>query len=238
MTNNIIHSILVILVLSIVTKAYSQQVPVKNWDVEKIKGVRQLPYSFYTGFPYLTDTWVLGKIELDDGVIIDSLFLKYSSYKDELIYYNNEALAPIKIDKQSLNGFVFTDAMGNHRVFRKLYYDNFEKGDRFFEVLSDGETKLLAYRKVNLEQTSPYTSENGIVKNMCYNLEYSYYFYAPQKGYTSVKINQSSLLAKFNKDLQKTIKKLLRKNRIKIYNEADFIHAWNVVEKEGYKIAF
>lgn len=238
MNQRIIHNLLVLLVFCLATSTYAQQEPSRNWDLEKIKGVRQLPYAYYTGYPYLTDTWVPGKIELEDGVIVDSLHLRYSSYKDELVYYNKEAAAQITIDKSSLKGFSFVDPEGNNHVFRKLYYDNFGKGDRYFEVLSDGEIDLLAYRKVSLDASSPYKDETGIMKNMVYSRNYSYYFYSPEKGYNSVRMNKIALLSKFDKISQKAIRKLLRKNRIHIYNEENFIQAWKIIEKEGFKIIF
>jgi hypothetical protein len=238
MTNKILHSLMFLLVLSLASSIYAQEVPSRKWDTEKIKGVRQLPYSYYNGFPYLTDTWVMGKIELEDGVIIDSLHVRYSSYKDELVYYNKEAASQITIDKLSLKGFSFVGPDGSSHIFRKLYYDNFGKGYRYFEILSDGETKLLAFRKVSLDPSSPYMVEKGILKNMVYNTDYSYYFYSPQKGYTSVKMNKIALLSKFDKVSQKAIRKLLRKNRIWINGEDNFIYAWKTIEKEGYKIVF
>jgi hypothetical protein len=238
MTHKIFYEILFLLIIGFSFSGYTQEVPAKNWDVEKIKGVRQLPYVSYDGFPFLTENWILGKIELESGVVIDSLYLKYSSFKDELIYYNKPAGAQIMIDKSSLKGFIFTGADGNTRVFRKLYYDNFVKGDRYFEVLSDGETDLLAFRKVNLNTTTPYYDKNGIMKNMVYELNYNYYFYSPEKGYLSVRMNYSDLLTKFDKLSQKPIRKLLRKNRISITGENSFINAWKTIEKEGYKVAF
>jgi len=238
MTNKTIHSILFFLVLNLFTAAFAQQVPVKNWDFEKIKGTRFLPYPSYTGFPFLTDTWVPGKIELKDGVVIDSLNLRYSSFKDELVYYNPTISSQIVIDKISLNSFSYTDNEGNIHIFRKQYYDNFGKGDRFFEVLSDGETKLLAYRKVILETTQPYKEEKGILKNMMYGLDYSYYFYSPQNGYTSVRMNKMALLSKFDKVSQKAIKKLLRKHGIRVSDQGSFTMAWKVIEQEGYKVVF
>ena len=238
MTNKTIHSILFFLVLNLFTTAFAQQVPVKNWDFEKIKGTRFMPYPSYMGFPFLNDTWVSGKIELKDGVVIDSLNFRYSSFKDELVYYNPTNSSQIVIDKISMNGFSFTDHDGKIHVFRKQYYDNFGKGDRFFEVLSDGETKLLVYRKVSLETTQPYKEEKGILKNMMYGLDYSYYFYSPQNGYTSVRMNKMALLSKFDKVSQKAIKKLLRKYGIRVSDQESFTMAWKVIEKEGYKVVF
>ena len=112
------------------------------------------------------------------------------------------------------------------------------KGDRFFEILSSGETTLLAFRKVGLTTTPAYNDISGVLKNMEYDLNYQFYFYSPEKGYTLVRTNQNSLFAKFEKASQRPIKKLLRKNRIKINGESGFIQAWKTIEKEGYKVIF
>jgi hypothetical protein len=76
------------------------------------------------------------------------------------------------------------------------------------------------------------------MKNMIYTPSYAYYFYDPEKGYTSVRMNKMALLSKFDKISQKAIKKLLRKNRIKVNDEESFTYAWKTIEKEGYKVVF
>jgi hypothetical protein len=238
MTLRFTKILMLFLVWSFAQIACAQESRNSDWDAQKIKGVRQLPYPSYTGFPFLTNEWCLGKVEFTNGEISDSLFVRYSSYKDELIYYNKIAGAQISIDKASIKGFEFIDADGSTRSFRKQYFDDFMKGDRYFEILSSGETTLLAYRKVGLNTTSAYHDVSGILKNMAYDLAYQFYFYSPEKGYTLVRISQSGLLAKFDKAMQKPIKKLLRKNRIKIDGESSFILAWKAVEKEGYKVVF
>jgi len=229
---------LLFMVWGLVQMAYAQQPMNHKWDAGKIKGARQLPYPSYDGFPFLTETWCRGKIEFTNGEIADSLFVRYSSFKDELIYYNPENSTQINIDKASINGFALTDSDGNIRTFTKLYFDNYAKSYRFFEVLSSGEISLLAYRKVILNTSTAYHDKNGILKNMVYEPGYQFYFYSPEKGFTLVRINQAGLLAKFDKTLQKPIKKLLRKSKIKIYGEDSFIQAWKAIEKEGYKVVF
>ena len=218
--------------------ACAQESTNPSWDAQKIKGIRLLPYPSYTGFPFLTSEWCPGKVEFTNGEISDSLFVRYSSFKDELIYYNKTAGAQISIDKASINGFEFIDADGRIRSFRKQYFDDYLKGDRYFEILSSGETTLLAFRKVGLTTTPAYHDISGILKNMAYDINYQFYFYSPEKGYTLVRISQSGLLSKFDKTSQKPIKKLLRKSRIKINGESSFILAWKAIEKEGYKVVF
>jgi hypothetical protein len=227
-----------VLVTCLSALALAQAPMNKRWDAEKIKGTRYLPYPAYLGHPFLTDSWEPGEITFTDGEKSDSLNLRYSSYKDELLYYNPEISAQIVIDKASLNGFSFTGKDGKTRIFRRLYYDGFLKGDRYFEILSSGEISLLAYRKVSLNNTTSYKDESGILKNQEYNADYQYYFYSPEKGYNSVRPNAVALLSKFDKTSQQAIKKLLRKNRIRIAGEENFVQAWKVIEKVGYKVIF
>ena len=238
MTLRINNIMMLFLVWSFTQFVCAQEPTNPNWDAQKIKGIRLFPYPAYEGTPFLTDTWRPGKIEFATGEIADSLFMKYSSFKDEVVYYNKEAGAQINIDKESLNGFTFTDADGRIRSFRKQHFDNSAKSERYFEILSAGETSLLAFRKVELNVTSAYHDMNGVLKNMAYNPLYQFYFYSTEKGYTFVRPSQSGLLAKFETPLQKPIKKLIRKSKIKIDGEDSFIQAWQVVEKAGYKVVF
>ena len=238
MTFRITNILMLFLVWSFTETLCAQEPTNRNWDAQKIKGIRLFPYPTYEGSPFLTDTWRPGKLEFATGDIADSLFMKYSSYKDELIYYNKEAAAQINIDKENLIGFTFTDADGRTRSFRKQHFDNSAKSERYFEILSSGETSLLAFRKVELVATSAYHDMNGVLKNMAYNPLYQFYFFSPEKGYTFVRPSQSGLLAKFDTPLQKPIKKLIRKSKIKIDSEDSFVQAWQVVEKAGYKVRF
>ena len=234
MTTRILHILILFLAIQVTNVGYAQ----KNtkWDREKIKGTRNLPYAPYDGYPFLTNSWMLGKIEFASGVKDDSIYLRYSSFKDELVYFNKTISTQIIIDKATLKGFSFIDGDGRTRIFRNQYYDGYMKGDRYFEILSDGEIKLLVYRKVSLSTITPYKDESGILTNLAYTNDYQFYFYSPEKGYISVRPNWLSLNAKFNKTDQKPIKKLLRKNKIRIDSEENFVRAWKLIEKEGYKV--
>ena len=238
MTTKILRILFFALIFSHASQLGAQNVLNPNWDGQKIKGVRHIAYPTYMGFPFLTATWVPGKIEFADGAIADSLFLRYSSFKDELLYYNKEVSSQIVIDKASINGFSFTGEDGNVRIFRKQYYDGYLKGERFFEVVSEGETDLLVYRKMSLTTTSPYKDESNILKNLAYNASYQFYFYSPEKGYSLVRLNRNAFLEKFKEADQKPVNKLLRKNRVRIADEESLILAWKIVERAGYKINF
>lgn len=238
MTKYIIKSVSLFFMLCIVAFATAQTGPYKNWDSEKIKGVRHLPYISYSGSPFLNDNWMPGKVWFSNGETTDSLYIRYSSFRDELLYYNKVLSAHIVIDKATLQGFSFTGNDGNDRIFRKQYYDGFFKGDRFFEVLADGPTQLLAFRKVSIITTAPYKDERGIVKNNEYSNDYQFYLYSPEKGYTSLRPTLPSLLTRFSKPDQQQIKRLLRKSRIRVTGEPTFVLAWKAIAREGFQVVY
>lgn len=224
--------------LLITTSVLAQENIPQNWDTEKIRGTRHLPYPSAQGFPYLNDRFSTGEIEFLSGTKLKDIGLRYSSYRDEVIYYNTAIATQIEIDKISLKGFSFIDENGIKRVFRRQHYEGFYSNDRYFEVLSDGEISLLGYRKVALQICSTYSDEAGNLKNMSYQNDYSYYLYSMDKGYEQVKMNRSSLLSKFDKLQQKAVKKLLRKNGVQITNESGFVLAWDLIKENGIKVTF
>jgi len=238
MTTRIVQLMLFVWLFSHSGSVTAQNKLNQNWDSQKIKGVRHIAYPTYTGFPFLNDVWVLGQIEFNNGEIADSLYLRYSAFKDELLYYNKTLTSQIVIDKASIKGFSFTETNGSIRNFRKQFYDGYMKGDRYFEVLSKGETDLLVYRKRILTTTTPYKDEQQILKDQEYTNSYQYYFYTPDKGFTLVRPNLNAFLDDFNEADQKSVKKLIRKNRVRISDEESLVLAWKIVENAGYKIYF
>ena len=203
-------------------------------DTEKIRGTRFIASPNYMGKPYLYDKFLLGSVEFTDGTKIDNIALSYSTYRDELIYYNSEISAQIMIDKTSLNGFTLTDGTGKHRIFRRMHSSGYSHDESYYEILSEGPVSLLVYRKVNLEPCDTYYSKS----RMAYQPAYVYYLYSKEKGYSALNVSRNSLLSKFTKPNQKMIKKLLRKNGAIITDESSFIKAWNLIRECGVEIIF
>jgi len=237
MASKILYIITLVCLLS-ANSLQAQEEFHKKWNDEKIKGTRHIPYGSYSGTPYLNDKFAQGEIEFSDGIKKDSVALRYSSYRDEIIYFNKTISAQIIIDKISLKGFSFIDDNGNKRIFRHQYYNGFFPGERYFEVLSDGDISLLVYRKVVLQVCPPYNDNAGNLKNMSYQQAFNYYLYNAEKGYELIRINKSSLLSKFDKLTQKSVKKILRKNRVQITDEPSFIKAWNLLKENGIIVKF
>jgi len=210
----------------------------RGWNTGKIRGSRYIPYFSCNGNPFLTDKFMKGEIEFEDGIKIDNLNLRYSGYKDEVIYLNTRLSAQIIIDRQSLKAFSLIDTGGRVRTFRLQYYSGFLPGKRFFEVLSEGEIALLAYRKVELQTCPVYTDNSGTIKNLEYQKNFTYYLYNDKKGYEQIRIGKNSLYSKFDKPNLKLVKKLLRSNKIAISDETGFLKAWNLIQSNRIPINF
>lgn len=215
----------------------AQEALPRNWNGEKIMGVRFIPYATYQGNPFFNDSFFPGKIELADGTIIGALQLRYSSYRDELIYYNSEISTQIVIDKMSLRGFSLTDEKGVEHRFKLQYISHYLQEYHFFELLSEGDISLWVHRKVLL-LTSPIYGEVGKEKNLSYQEAYNYYLYNKEKGYELIRISKASLLSKCDPSNQKLARKILRRNKVNIRDEKSFVKAWYLMKENGVNLNF
>jgi hypothetical protein len=229
--------VFVLLSLLAATSLPAQEELPKNWNSERIKGARFIPYVTYQGNPFLSVGFMPGSIEMSDGPTISGLQLRYSTYQDELIYYNTDVSTQIIVDKDNLKGFYITDENGVKHTFRQKAYDGPMPGNRFFEVLSEGEVTLLVHRKVLL-LTCPIYGEVGKEKNISYQEAYNYFLYNEKKGYKLIKISKNALLSLFDSSNQKLIKKILRKNNVSIMDENSFVKAWNILKENSIVVRF
>ena len=224
-----IHYLIFILGLLLSVTLSAQVLEMKNQNFEKIRGTRFIPPPNFTGKPYLYDKFNFGEIELTDGTKIANIGLSYSTYRDELIYYNAIISAQILIDKISLRGFSLRDDNGKYRIFRRLHSSGYSHDESFYELLSEGNISFLAYRKVNLEPCDTYSSKSGL----SYQSAFTYFLYSPDKGFSALNLNRGSFLSKFSKPNQKAVKKLLRKNGIFIADESSVVKALILIRQKN-----
>lgn len=116
--------------------------------------------------------------------------------------------------------------------------DGFLPGDRYFELLSDGDIALLVYRYVVLQIYPIYNDNAGKLFNMSYQQAYNYYLYNSKKGYELIRINKNSLLSKLDKLTQKSVKKIFRKNNVLVTDEPSFVRACNLIKENGITISY
>ncbi len=210
-----------------------------KWFEEKIRGERFIPYRMYDGDPFYNPEWEPGKIRFTNGETLDSLFLKYSSYADELIYFNSDLNAMITIDKESIESFSLETGDGLHHEFRRQDSDHLAHGNHFYEVLYDGNTSLLSYRRVELLQCSPYYHDiTKSLVNQIYSRTNKFYLYSKEGRDCRIRPKRGSLYLQFTKQEKKEIRKLLRNEHIAITDEKSFVKAWAVIDQNGYTPQF
>ncbi|MDA9555003.1 hypothetical protein N9R54_02095 [Pelobium sp.] len=117
----------------------------------------EISYTDVTGTPFLFDAWIKGTVELENGLKYKDVPLKFSAYKDELFFKDSKSdnmlafVVPVKT-------FVL-DIANDSKVYRNGFpdIDSFN-GKSYYEVISDGTTKLLYKSYKTLLEIKPYNS--------------------------------------------------------------------------------
>ena len=155
-----------ILLLFIVSSAVNAQF---LQDVQG-KPIMTAAYTDVAGTPFLFDNWLKGTAELEDGTVYKEIFLKYSSFKDELFFKNSkdEALLAFVLPVKS---FLLEVGTENH-LFKNGFpeVDNFSK-TTYYRVLFDGKITLLLKSYKTLMENKSYnsaTTEKKFTDNTIY----------------------------------------------------------------------
>lgn len=182
-------------------------------------------YHFYH------DKWYNGSIVLTDGDVIENMKLRYMSFSDKLIAYNDAIRSLFIVDKDIVDTF-YIDSEKIKQKFVRIYYDGTPDGHRYFEVLYSGTRLLLVYHTIIVKKIRPYKNEFGILSDTEYEKDKTYYLYSQSSGFERIKISRRSLYHVFP-DQKKEIKKVLRENKIEYKNEWSLIRAVSELDKAG-----
>ena len=213
-----------------------EELPI-GWNAPKVKGVRFLPDATYQGNPFLNHLFSAGEITLVDGKKIGGVQLKYNNYRDELIYYNSDISTQIVVDKISVSSFSFKDEKGIRHIYRKQTVNGYMPGERYLELLSEGEVSLFVHRKVLLLDCPVY-GDPGKEKSMSYQEAFNYYLYNEKKGFELIKLSKKALLSKLAASDLTQVRKILRKNSVRIVDEDSFVKAWKLLKTNDIKVLF
>ncbi|HKI87799.1 MAG TPA: hypothetical protein VKA38_02145 [Draconibacterium sp.] len=180
---------------------------------------------------FLQKDWVIGILKLEDGTIFRNVRMRYQAHDDELIVYNNNLRTLFIIDKEIVKSF--TVQVGTKVIrFEKLYFDGFQKGDRYFQDLYKGTSKLLAFHFIDDVKINPYTDRYGILRDKEYRPAVHYYLYNEKNGFSRLLMKRKSFL-KVYPEHKKEIRKLFRKNHVFITDEEGLILALKLLEDSG-----
>jgi len=99
-------------------------------------------YEGVKGHPYLMDNWVEGQLNTSDGKAYKNVELKYDLNRDELVLRKKATSEVVVLFNEQVKGF---SLLGREFVMIKN-----DEGSHFYELLTTGDSPLLARRKKKL----------------------------------------------------------------------------------------
>ncbi|MEN8117821.1 MAG: hypothetical protein ABFS16_12620 [Bacteroidota bacterium] len=180
---------------------------------------------------FLHRDWLPGKVVLTDGDEYRNIYLRYLALYDELIAYNENINVMYKIDKELVKSFVFAHD-GTLIKFIRLPFKSYNSPYRFFHELYAGSQLLLAYHYVSEVRISPYKDKYGIMRDTEFRQNTDYYMYSGESGFKKLQPKRRAYIKAFPEH-KKEIKKIFRKNRLVIVDEASMIQAFMMLDENG-----
>lgn len=208
----------------------AKQQNMENLGSEGYSGMVQTYDTRYEGVkgnPYLTQDWLDGKVELEDGRSLTNVGLLYNVYTDELIG-KNKGKDPVVIDKGMVRAFTIgkndNANMGN---FIKADYMENELEDvedsQYVQELYKGETALYAVNKKLLNKAN-YEGAYSARKN--YDefsaLQSDYYFVTPDGEVHKLKPNKRSVM-KAMKDEKENVSNFIEEQNLDLNERDDLV---------------
>jgi len=181
-------------------------------------------------FLYPTD-WVEGEVVLSDGDKFENIKLRYHAKDDEIIAYNDVRSTLYFVEKAQVKSFVLK-VDGAEKKFMKLSPKGKKDDGQYFEELFAGKQSLLARRYVYERKVNPFVDNQGIMRDIEYEMRTEYYRYSETIGYHKMSIKRRALLVAFPEH-KKEIKKLMRGNSIIFDSEKSLIRAFSILNENG-----
>ncbi|WP_439880595.1 hypothetical protein ACSX1A_15745 [Pontibacter sp. MBLB2868] len=176
-------------------------------------------YNNMKGSPYLYPEWTKGSVKLTNGIVYEGMDLIYDQLKDELIF-NAEG------DKRQLfmnpvHEFVMHKEINSAVVDERVFRNGFPAIDgagltSFFEVLNDGDTKLLKRTTKAIVEERP---DGSIVKEKQIKESVKYYISTPGKM-TKINQNKKSVLAALDSNKAQEVLNFLKENQLNLKEDA------------------
>jgi hypothetical protein len=175
---NIFFLFIVINVLAInLSKAQYEFIP----DQTTGKPLTTARYENITGTPYLIDVWLNGEVKLANGSIVKPKAIKYDAVEDKLLF------------QQGGKTFEFFPKVAVFKLFAQNQTRTFlinDKNDQYFELLTDGNIKLLKKTKKIVLERKGYNSAT-VEKVIDENVKY---FVLDGDKQSEIKLNKKALV--------------------------------------------
>lgn len=204
----------------------------------KIRGENYYITPEISSYYFLSSTPWDGSITLVDNDEFKNVQFRYLAFGDELIYSSsNIPYFFVKVDKESVKEFKFTEVKENgtvvKRKFIRLFYDGLIDKNKYFEEIYSGSKKVLVFHKIEREKTSPYIDESGEERDRKYILRANYFLYTESKGFSRLSHKKVKALLKGFKGNKKEIKKVFRQNRKVLEDKDALSKAYQLIDQSG-----
>lgn len=161
------------------------------------------------GSPYLLDGWATGSATISKGTY-DNMKLKYDLKNDAPVFASK--------DNAPMN---FAEPVKRFTINNRTFANGFpaigaQMKDSYYEVLSDGKTKLLKHLAKHIEETKTYGAATA---NREYVATEAYYVFKNDKM-SAIKPDKKAVLA-LMADKAAQIDDYLKANKVNFKNDAD-----------------
>jgi hypothetical protein len=211
-------------------------IPLKAQEVIKIQGqglnmfipiFRDEIELDVLGTPFMSDSWMFGYFYAYDTIKIEGLF-KYNVYNQEIAFiYGQDTMSiasPLNVDTIAFSGKNFTYSL---YIEEKRGTDALASA--YFEILNNGEFKLLKKNYVEIKENSyakNYMGGGGDGRE--YFIHKSSLYYKPEPGSAAFKLqkNRRKILNLFE-DKKEEISSFMKQNDLNVTSEEDLIKIFN-----------
>jgi hypothetical protein len=175
---NIFFLFLVINVLAInLSKAQYEFIP----DQTTGKPLTTARYENVTGTPFLIDAWLNGEVKLANGSVVKPKAIKYDAVEDKLLFQQDGKI------------FEFFPKVAVFKLYAPNQTRTFlinDKNSQYFELLADGDIKLLKKTKKVVLERKGYNSAT-VEKVIDENIKY---YIVANNNQSEVKLNRKALI--------------------------------------------
>ena len=172
------------------------------------------------GTPYLNDSWQIGSIFIEKVNKIDINKVKFNCFQNQLEY---EEEGKIYTPTQKYAEFHIIELGENNQSKKRIFRNEFISDQEFqtyFEILSDGDTKLLLKYAVRIEEYAEPLSLNKIKR---FNKIPQLFIYKTKsQSLIRIKKDKKTILKAFENQSEQ-VAKYISSNTLNLKNEEDII---------------
>ncbi|PTN09479.1 hypothetical protein [Mangrovibacterium marinum] len=174
-------------------------------------------YTNIEGSPFLDENFVVGKVIINDSILIENVPLRYNIYSDKIEFKNANG----QILEISNSGQVYQFKLGSHTFLESEYRTKNETEQGVLELLVNGNIKLYKKYRIELKEATKAIGFQDAQPNRFTPLD-DEYLIAEGDAIPQVIKNPKILLEEL-KSYQPDIEKYIQKEKVRVKTESGLI---------------